>query len=76
MLELLARRADKHIAHEQSMICTRADHADVDPVALVPSCETVDHVDSAPCVEVVDSTFSVNLPDLCAAMLAYLGHTT
>lgn len=46
------------------MVCAGTDNADLDPVALVPSCETIDDIDSAAGVEVVDGTLSVDTPDL------------
>lgn len=64
VLQLLSRRADKHVAHEEGVVGTSADNADVDPVALVPSGETIDDIDAASGVEVVDGTFSVDTPDL------------
>lgn len=46
------------------MVCTSADNADLDPVTLIPTCETIDDIDAASCVEVVDGTFAVDTPDL------------
>jgi hypothetical protein len=63
-LQLLASRSDKHVSHEKSMVCTSADDSDIDSVPLVPSCISINDVDSIPCVEVVDGTFSVDFPDL------------
>lgn len=51
------------------MVGTSADDSDLDLILLVPSCETLDDVDSVPCVQVIDSTFAVDLPGL-AMMLA------
>lgn len=65
VLELLARGADKHVAHEEGVVGASADDADVDPVALVPAGETIDDIDAGAGVEVVDGTLAVNLPDLC-----------
>lgn len=64
VLELRSLRADKHVAHEQGVVGTRADDADLDLVLLVPSCVTVDNVDAVPCVEVVNGSLAVDLPDL------------
>lgn len=64
VLKILAIWADQHVAHEESVVGTRADDADLDLVLLVPSCETVDNVDAIPGVEVIDGTLTVNLPDL------------
>jgi hypothetical protein len=64
VLKLLSRRADKHVAHEQSVVCTSTDDSDSDSVALIPAGVTIDNVDAVSGVEVVDGTFSVDLPDL------------
>jgi hypothetical protein len=64
VLELRSLRADKHVAHEEGVVGTRADDADLDLVLLVPSCVTVDNVDAVPCVEVVNGSLAVDLPDL------------
>lgn len=64
MLELFPRRSDEHVAHEQSVIGARADDSDIDPVALVPSRVAVDDIDAVSGVQIVDSTFTVDLPDL------------
>lgn len=64
VLQLLSRRADQHVAHEESVIRAGAHDTDADPVALVPSCEAVDDVDALAGVEVVDGTLAVDAPDL------------
>ena len=64
VFKILAIWADQHVAHEESVVCTRADNANLDLVLLVPSCETIDNVDAVAGVEVIDSTLTVNLPDL------------
>lgn len=64
VLELLTGRADEHVAHEESMVGAGADNTDTDAVLLVPAGVTVDDVDAIPGVEVVDSTLTVDLPDL------------
>lgn len=46
------------------MIGTGADDADIDPVPLIPSGIAIDDIDSRTSVEVVDSAFSVDFPDL------------
>jgi hypothetical protein len=56
--------ADKHVPHEESMVSTSADDSNVYPIALVPSCETVDDVNAITGVEVVNGTLTVNSPDL------------
>jgi hypothetical protein len=64
VLELSGRGTDKHVAHEESMVGTRADDADLDPVALIPAGETVNDVNAVTGVEVVNGTFTVDEPDL------------
>lgn len=64
VLELLSCRSDKHVSHEESMVGASADDSDLDAVLLIPAGETIDNIDAASGVEVVDSTFSVDLPDL------------
>jgi hypothetical protein len=46
------------------MVGTGADNSDVDAVPLVPAGVAINDVDSVPGVEVVDGTFSIDLPDL------------
>lgn len=46
------------------MVGTRADNSDVDSVTLIPTSIAIDDVDSIPCVQVINSTFSVNFPYL------------
>ena len=64
VLELLGGRADQHVTHEQGMVGTGADDTDIDTVALIPAGKTVNDVDTIPGVEVVDSTLTVDSPDL------------
>jgi len=66
VLQLLTGRADKHVAHEESMVGAGADNADLDAVTLIPAGITVNDVDAIPGVEVIDSTLTVDLPDLFA----------
>jgi len=46
------------------MIGTGADDSNADAVPLVPASEAIDNVDTVPGIQVVDSSFSVDLPDL------------
>jgi hypothetical protein len=64
VLQLLTAGPDEHVAHEESMVGTRADNTNVDAVALVPAGETIDNIDTVASVEVVDSTLAVDTPDL------------
>jgi hypothetical protein len=63
-LELLARRTDEHVPHEEGVVGAGADDAHADPVLLIPAGVTVDDVDAVAGVEVVDSTLTVDLPYL------------
>lgn len=63
-LKLLAGRADEHVTHEKSMVGAGADNTHADPVPLVPPGKTINHIDTIPGVEVVDSTLTVDSPDL------------
>ena len=64
MLKLFAVGTNEHVAHEESMVSTRADNTNVDPVTLVPSCVAIDNVDAVASVEVVDCSLAVDTPDL------------
>ena len=64
MLQLFPRRTDEHIPHEKCMVRSCADDSDVDSVAFIPSSKTIDDVNAIPCVQVIDSAFSVDFPDL------------
>lgn len=46
------------------MVGARADNPHANPVALIPAGESIDDVDAIPGVEVVNSTLSVDSPDL------------
>lgn len=64
VLQLLLGGADKHVAHEQSMVSTGADDTDTDAVTLVPAGETIDNIDAVASVQVVNSALTVDTPDL------------
>ena len=64
VLELLLGRADKHVPHEEGMVGTSADNTDADAVSLIPAGETINDIDTVAGVEVVDSTLTVDTPDL------------
>ena len=64
VLKLFAVGTNEHVAHEESMVSTRADNTNVDPVTLVPSCVAIDNVDAVARVEVVDCSLAVDTPDL------------
>ena len=63
-LQLFSRWSDEHVPHEQSMVGARTNDTHVDSVFLVPSCIAINNIYSAPGVEVVDSTFTVDFPYL------------
>jgi hypothetical protein len=46
------------------MVGTSADNTDADAVSLIPAGETINDVDAVAGVEVVDSTLTVDPPDL------------
>jgi hypothetical protein len=46
------------------MIGTSADNPDANPIALIPASEAIDDVDAVAGIQVVNSTFSVDSPDL------------
>ena len=46
------------------MIGSCANNSDIDSVSFVPSSETVDDIDTVPRIEIVDSPFSVDFPNL------------
>jgi hypothetical protein len=48
------------------MVGARADDTDVDTVSLIPAGITIDDIDAVTGVEVVNSTFTVDTPDLRA----------
>ena len=64
VLELLPSGSDEHVAHEESMVGAGTDDPHADPVLLIPSCETINDVNTASGVEVVDGTLAVDFPDL------------
>lgn len=73
-LELLTRGPDEHVAHEEGMVGTGADDPDADSVALVPAGKAIDDVDAVSGVEIVDSAFSVDSPDLNRNGCNWLAH--
>lgn len=64
VVQLLTGRTDKHVAHEESVVGTGANNPDLDTVTLIPPGITVDDIDAVTGVEVVDSTLTVDPPDL------------
>ena len=46
------------------MISPGADDSNIDAVSLIPSCKAIYNIDSIPGVQIVDSAFSIDFPDL------------
>jgi hypothetical protein len=63
-LHLLVGGADEHVAHKETVVGARTDDTDLDSVAGVPAGVTVENVDPGAGVEIIDGTFTVDLPDL------------
>jgi hypothetical protein len=64
VLKVFALWANEHVAHEQCMVGSSTDDADLDAVLLVPSGKTIDDVDAISGVEVINCTLTVDSPDL------------
>lgn len=64
VLKLLTSRTDQHVAHEQGVVGASANNADADTVALIPTSIAVNDIDAVTGVQVVDSTLTVDAPDL------------
>ncbi len=71
VLKVFSVRSNEHISHEKSVVCASTDNSDSDSVLFVPSCEPIDNVDSVSGVQVINSTFAVDSPDLLQQSLAY-----
>ena len=64
MLQLLWLRPYKHVSHEESMVGTSANNADINPIAFIPTSETIHDIDTITSVQVIYGTFSVYPPNL------------
>ena len=64
MLQFLSRGTNEHVPHEQRMVSSGTDDSNIDPVSFIPACKTIDDIDAIAGVQVVDGSFSVDLPDL------------
>lgn len=62
-LHLLFCGTDKHISHEETVVCPCTNNSDFDPVTSIPSSISVKDVDSGSGIEVINRTFTINLPD-------------
>ena len=49
------------------MICSGANHANVDAIPLIPTGKAIYDVNAIPGVQVVDGSFSIDFPDLNAS---------
>lgn len=74
VLEFRLGRTDQHVAHEESMVSASADDTHAYPVALIPSRKAINNIDAVPGVEVVDSTLTVDAPDLQGDSISELSH--
>jgi hypothetical protein len=70
VLQFLRTWPNKHVPHEKRMIGTSADDPYSDSVSLIPTGETIDDIDAVPRVQVIDSTFAVDFPDLVTCVSA------
>jgi len=64
MLQFFSIRTNEHISHKESVVGTSANDSNLDPVFFIPSCKAVDDINAISCVQVINSTFSVNSPYL------------
>jgi hypothetical protein len=51
------------------MVGASTDDSNVDSVSLVPASISVDDINAISCVEIIDSSFTVDFPDLFEYML-------
>jgi hypothetical protein len=70
VLEIFGIRADEHVAHEEGVVGSGANHPNLDAVLLVPSRKPVDHVDSVSGVEIINSTLTIDSPDLAQQIVS------
>lgn len=62
-LHLLLGGTDEHVSHEETVVCTSTDNTDFNSVTRIPSSITIKDIDAGPGVEVVDGTFTIDLPN-------------
>lgn len=62
--QLLPRRPDEHVSHEECMVGSCADDPDFDPIPLIPTGKAIDNVNAISGIQVVDRAFTVDFPDL------------
>ena len=61
-------RGSKLTHHEESMVGSGSNDSDFDPVFRVPSCESIKDVDVFSCIQIIDSSFSVDLKGVLATL--------
>ena len=64
MFELFPSRPNKHVSHKESVVGTGADNPHPDAVLLIPTGISIDDINPRAGVQVVDSAFPVDFPDL------------
>ena len=69
--QLFSRRSDEHVTHKQCVVGSSTDDSNVDSVSLVPASISVDDINAISCIEIIDSSFSVDFPDLLEYMLDF-----
>ena len=58
--QFFGRGPNEHVAHEQRMVSPRANHAHFDPIARIPTGESVDHVQLLARVQIIDRALAVD----------------
>jgi hypothetical protein len=46
------------------MIGTGTNDSDIDSIFLVPTCVSIDDIDSVPCVQIINGSFTIDFPYL------------
>lgn len=53
------------------MVCSSADNSNIDSVTLIPPCKAINDINAVSRIQVVNSSFSVDLPNLWRSLLAF-----
>ena len=64
MGKLFPFRANEHIPHEKGMVSAGADDSNIDSISLIPAGKTIDDIDAISRIQIVNSPFAVDSPDL------------
>ena len=64
MLKFFSGRPNEHVSHEQRVVGSCTNDPYPNPVPLVPTGISVNDIDTIPSIQVVNSSFPVNLPYL------------